>query len=357
MDKRIYTCAAVILILVLLALLAYNYLEIIQEKKYTPPSREVYSNRYYAVERWLKETGRPVRIERGNNPSKITEAAEKVAVIYADAFKWENAKEQLSPWIEKGNMLVICLDYYSNSNIDENLLDFLSVFGIGAETTSVSGDYWDENIPNFDWAIHFPVEEDSKKIVIKDKSGFIRLVQTSCGEGTLTVTGYPVFMFNHHLEKEVNARLAWKLTGEKADTQGVLFIRTRYIAKSFFGKIMERGNLIPVLASALITIILGFWMIIPVFGLVFEEKQKTSRPIRERFSAEVNFLKKYKSLDYYLEIYDRELQLNGELKLADDSQGREKKYMETINKIRSVYNGTDKLKRRIGGYKTGTGKK
>jgi len=358
MDKRIFSCAAVILIFVLLAFLAYNYLEIIQEKIYAPPSREVYSNRYYAVERWLKETGSPVRIEKGNNPSKITEAAEKVVVVYANAFKWENAKEMLIPWIEKGNMLVICLDYYNKNNIDDNLLEFLSVFGIGAELTSASGEYWDDNTPNFDWTIHFSVKEDSKIFVIKDKSGFIRLAETTCGEGILTVTGYPVFMLNHHLEKEINARLTWKLTGEKADGQGVLFIRARYIAKSFFGKIMEKGNIISVCIPAFLLIVLGFWMIIPVFGLVFEEKQKKSRPIRERFSSEVNFLKKYKSLDYYLEIYDRELQLKDELKLSKDSKDREKNnYRETINKIRSVYNGTDKLKRRIGGYKTGTGKK
>ena len=53
-------------------------------------------------------------------------------------------------------------------------------------------------------------------------------------------------------------------------------------------------------------IILGFWMVIPMFGLVSEEKQRSSRPIKDRFNAEIRFLKKYKALDYYLDIYKRE---------------------------------------------------
>jgi hypothetical protein len=96
-----------------------------------------------------------------------------------------------------------------------------------------------------------------------------------------------------------------------------------------FGKIMERGNLVPLGISIFLIIILGFWMVIPVFGLVFEERQKNSRPIRERFAAEISFLKKFKSLDYYLEIYERE-------KLSEKKPEKKEiySYMETMKTLR-----------------------
>jgi hypothetical protein len=142
--------------------------------------------------------------------------------------------------------------------------------------------------------------------------------------------------------------LSWQLTGERAGNKGVFFVREKQTASSsMFGKIMERGNLIPLGISIFLIIILGFWMVIPVFGLVFEEKQTNSRPIRERFAAEISFVKKYKSLDYYLEIYERE-------KLSEKKFMKEKNYSyrDIINKLRRVYNETDKLKHRVGGYKT-----
>jgi len=356
MDKRIYICAAVIFILALLVFLAYNYLEIYQENRYTPPSREVYSNRYYALERWLKETGHPVRIEKGLNPSRITNIPEKVAVIYASAFEWENAEEALLSWVKRGNTLIICLDYHNLYEIDHSLSKILFDLGVAIGETSAFGEYWNNNIPYFNWNIFFLVDTDTDIFIIKDNKDYIRLAELSLGEGKLVLSGYPIFMTNYNLGREINARLAWELTGERATGTGVLFVRTRYAARSFFGKIMERGNTVSVILSALIVIFLGFWMVIPVFGLVFEEKEKNSRPIKERFSAEANFLKKYRALDYYLEIYNRELPLTDNYEAAVSEENKDYNYKEIINKLRSVHDGTDKLKRRISGYKTGTGK-
>jgi hypothetical protein len=330
MDKRIYICAAIILVFTVLAFLVYNNLEIYQEKTYTSPLREVQNNNYHALERWLKETGHPVRVDNNLNPENISLIPEKAAIVNAPACEWDNAAEYLIPWIEKGNSLVICLSYYSTEDIDENLYDFLLDLGIEAETSPSSTEYHGENIPSFRWRIHFNTDEDI--FTINDNQGLARLAEISLGEGTLSVTGFPAFMYNYNLGNEINSRLAWELTGERAEDAGVLFVRTRQITKSFFGKLMERGNLIPVVISALLVIFLGFWMVIPVFGLVFEEKQKNSRPIRERFAAEISFLKKYRGLGYYLEPNNRELNKNYN-------------YRDLINKLRSVYDGTDKLKR------------
>jgi hypothetical protein len=340
MGKRIFISAAIILILALLALLAYDNLEIYEDKVYSPPSREIRANNYYAMEKWLKETGHPVRIEKRFTPAKISAIPEKTAVIFATACEWEDAESYFIPWIKQGNSLVICLNYTSGHEIDKNLLEFLSGYGIEA------GD--DSENPESDFfhslyiKINNDINNDIPKFKIDEPDSDVMLAMVLFNEGTLAVTGYPLFMQNRHLDKKVNAYWSWKLTGESAEENGgVLFVRERKTVKSMFGKIMERGNLVPLCVSIFLVIILGFWMVIPVFGPVIEEKQKSSRPIRERFAAEISFLKKYKSLDYYFEANGRELQSE-----------KDYSYREIINKLRRMYDGTDKFKRRIGGIKT-----
>jgi len=342
MDKRIYICAAIVLLFALFALLAYDNLEIYTEKVPKSPSRKVYNNWFYAMEQWLNETGHPVRIENEGSPEKIAASPETAAFVHATDCSWEGAEEILLPWIEKGNSLYICLDSYDPEYTDENLLEFLSGLGIEIDTISYSDDFKGENIPEFNWYIHFLIDEDADIFTVRDNQGYARLAEISLGEGKLTITGFPVFMYNNKLKNEINAALAWELTGARAAT-GVLFIYTRYTEKTFFGRIMERGNILPVIFSALLVIILGFWMVIPVFGLVFEEKQKNSRPIRERFAAEISFLKKYKALDYYLDIYKREHQYTDDRILTNVSEQKEKyNYREIINKLRSITNGKAK---------------
>jgi hypothetical protein len=344
MDKRIYICAAIVLLFAVLALFAYNNFEIREEKMPTSPVREVYTNSYYALERWLNETGHPVRVKKGGSPAEIMTIPEKAAVIHATAYNWQgDLKEIILPWIEKGNSLFICLDYYDLENINKSLLEFLSGLGIEPETTDTSV-FKADDIPNFSYRIHFLVDEDAGIFTVRDSQGHARFAELSLGEGKLAITGLPFFMYNNNLENEINATLSWRLTGARATggNTGVLFIIDRQIEKSIFGKIMERGNLLPLIFSALLAIILGFWMVIPVFGLVLEEKQKNSRPIRERFAAEISFLKKYKALDYYLDIYKREHKFTGEQILSNASEAKEKyNYREIINKLRSVINGKD----------------
>ena len=337
MDKRIYICAAIILVFAVTALLVYNYLEIYETRIYSQPLREVRMNRFYALEKWLKETGHTVRIEKESSPEKISKIQESTAVIFAAAGEWKNAKTYINPWIEQGNSLVICMDYDYHDEIDENLIEYLSGFGI--ETEKNIKIYMDEDAPDMDLTVYFYIEDDSKIFTIKDDNGYILLAEIPLGKGRLTVTGYPLFMLNWFINREINARLSWRLTGENtAENKGILFVRERQITKTLFGKIMDRGNPVPLGVSAFIVIFLGFWMVIPVFGLVFEEKPKSSRPIRQRFAAEINFLKKYKALDYYLETYDRDLQTE-----------KEYNYRDIINKLRRSDDGKEKFKRGISG--------
>ena len=334
MDKRFLICAAVILLFALLGLLAYNKLEIYQYKTYISPSREAFANNYFAMEKWLNETGHPVRVEKQFSSAKLAAAAERVVMVQSKVCSWDNASEFIIPWIEQGGYLVVCMDYF-----DENFLELLSGYGVGVEE-KYGIRKREESIPYFDNLVFFTVDDNADIFTINDDQGFARLVEISLGNGALTVTGMPVFMYNNNLKKDINASLAWNLTGARAngENMGVLFVWEIYIPKALFGKIMERGNLLPVGISAFLAIFLGFWMVIPVFGLVFAEKQRIARPIRERFIAEIRFLKKYGALDHHLDVYERE-QNPGEM----SKNKKAYKYRELINQYRRIFDGTAKF--------------
>jgi len=340
MDKRIYICAAIILIFAILGILAYTHLEIYPRKKTVYPSREVFSNNYYAMEKWLKGEGHSVRYNNQFNFNKLPDISEKVIVANSRACSWENA-EEIIPWIEQGGFLIICLDNYV---LDDYLEEFLFDFGIIIEKASWSEDDLENNItfPVFDRYLSLIVDEDYDIYTMKDSSGLIRLAELPVGNGILTITGRPYFMYNNRLRDEQNANLSWKLTGSRAEGKnGVLIVRAKndYTPnKSMFGAIMERGNLVPIIISTIILLFAGFWMVIPVFGLVFIDKQKTARPIKDRFSAEIRFLKKHRALNYYLDVYEREH------KITENKEKEEKyKYRELINQYRRIFNGTTKI--------------
>ena len=362
MDKRIIISAVVILCFVLLILVANQYLEIYPRKKQIWPSNEVYSNSYYTIEKWLNETGHPVRLQTEFTfPAEIAAIPEKAALVFAGACSWENADEYLLPWIEEGGSLIL----FIASNIhesDKNLVEFINGFGILAERTDAFSYYSDafsyysdanEDFPHLDSRIRFHVDDDRNKLLIKDEEENINFVQVSTGEGNFIIMGNPYFLQNFYLEKKANAGLAWEISGALTteENPGVFFVRNQnqYVSESnpMFGKLMEKGNLLPVGISALLVIIFGFWMVVPVFGLVLYEKQKTSRPIKERFLAEIMFLKKYRALNVYIETYESELKTGN----APEQEGNYK-FGELINKIRSVYDGTDKFKRGIRRIKT-----
>jgi len=340
MDKRIFICAAIISFLALVGFVLYSNLEIYERTAFSHPSRDVIANDYYALEQWLKKTGHPIRFEKNFKPAKFSAVEERVVLIHASASRWDSAEKFILPWIEQGGYLVVCLDH-SISALDENLLELLSGFGVSVEVKS--GNRRRESVPNFDRNISFIIDDgidDADVFTINDDEGFARLVEIPLGDGALVVTGMPVFMYNNYLKEDENACLAWDFTGARADgkNSGVLFVRERYLPKNIFGKIMERGNLLPVIISAFLLIVLGFWMVIPVFGLTAVEKQKTSRPIRERFIAEIRFLKKYRALDHYLDVYERE---KNPAEISENKKAYN--YRELINQYRRIFNGTAKF--------------
>jgi hypothetical protein len=306
--------------LALLAALAYTSLEIVPRQIFRPPSREVLVNDFFALEKWLAKTGRPVRFIRRGDFSRILSAPEKTVFIQASVFDWEDAGEPLKKWIGEGGFLLVSVD--TSPDEDEALAAFLSGFGVqaGIIDRSLADDAGEENndadppredLPDFDGTMRFSlaaapeIPADTSIVTVPEAGGAIRLIGIPLGAGAIAFIGLPHFMRNDYLEQEVNARLAWELTGAQTgpDSPGLLFIRGRRQVKSLFGKLADRGNFLPLGLSALILIIIGFWMVIPPFGLLFQEKTISGRPIGERFLAEIRFLKKYRALDTYIEVY------------------------------------------------------
>jgi len=371
MDKKILICAAIIFILASLGILAYNNLEIYQRKRIIYPSDEVSGNNYYALEQWLMKTGHNVRVENLFIPYMLPDISEKIIMINSNTYIWRSTSEIIE-WIEKGRYFIIDMAYYNNS-INNNLSEFLFDYGITVEYTEPVYNWEDvikpddsdekslqeimdaqienekdrENIsieensyPAFNMRISFTITENDNITAMKDSKGNIRLVEIPIGDGILTVTGLPIYMYNNNLKKEANAFLTWSLTGARlAKNDGILFIRNQNTntAFSLFGSIIERGNFPPVIISAIILIIAGFWMVIPSFGKIIKEKQQISRPIKDRLTAEIRFLKKYDALDYYIEYMPR-----GENKNDNISDKKNYNYNELLNQFRRKLNGTGK---------------
>ena len=416
MNKRLIIFLIVFVVLAVAGYLIYSNFEIYPTKNPTPPLREVRINNFAALERWLQNTGRRFRVEKRGNPRLIATAPEKTVLAYASFCDWKNAGEILLPWIESGGNLIICLnDRYYKEEADISV--FLSEVGIiiserrlveviekpeettemidepaetakaietsdepeeiteaietsdepeeitEAESDDESPDELaDENpLPNFDWEINFlfadnaPVE---KIYAIEDRQGLVRLVQIQTGEGTLTVIGRPVFMYNSRLDREYNASLAWLLTGARIDeNSGLLFIRDRSVPRGLFGKLAERGNFTPLLVSALMLIATGFWMVIPLCGPVYAEKKTVARPLRQRFLAEIRFLKKHRALESYVHTYlawlkpkligapeESEIHyIEQAIARTDGRDAKPLKYRDLIKALRKIQTFTERL--------------
>jgi len=340
MDKRLYICAAIILFLAIGGLLAYNYLEIVPIKKQIRPSTDYYNNNFYALERWLKESGYSVRYGSYFNQDDLDNITEKIIILPSWRSLWEETGKIL-PWIKQGGFLVLSID---NKELNDNLIEFLYDTGviISEYTGRVYGPETNIEYPDFDKNISFLIDNKTNAFIVDDNVSFIRLADIPVGNGGITVTGRPYFIHNDNLKKEINAALTWRLTGERmTENDGVLIIRDQRETvsnRSFFGAIAERGNLVPVIVSAFLLIFIGFWMTIPVFGLVFYDKQKNSRPIKDRFAAEIRFLKKQHALTYYLDVYARENKNEISIKKEETYS-----YRDLINHYRSIFNGTAKI--------------
>jgi hypothetical protein len=232
--------------------------------------------------------------------------------LHTTACAWAGAAAPLAGWMAGGGILLVSTG--ADPGEETEFQSFLGSFGI--ETENFDGPDTDtgkaEDFPDFFTPVHFSLTKEAERgaFTIKtDNPTVIRLIRMPVGAGALVLFGPPLFMGNEYLERESNARLAWNITAglTGVENPGLLFIRGKRPVKSLSGRLAERGNFFPLGVSLLILLAVGFWMVIPVFGLVFQEKNVPTRPIRERFLAEIRFLKKYHALETYLELYLREI--------------------------------------------------
>ncbi|MDR0389043.1 MAG: DUF4350 domain-containing protein [Spirochaetaceae bacterium] len=340
MDKHAPALIVTASILVVIAILAFSFFEVTPWDEPLPPSPQALENEFLALERWLTRTGHPVRTETSPNAATIPRAGEGTVYVQASLFRWsEQNYERLKPWVEKGGRLLVSLDREWNNEYSEGMeqlfldlgIESARFFGADQEATDngaeddapdetsaadadsvanneAAKDGGEEKVPpgpSFDYRIKFdPGELPSEHFAARDSRDIIRLVTVKMGEGSVTLFGAPVFMRNFRLRNAPNARLAWSLTGaEDRGGKGVLFIRGRKPSPGFWRTLAGGGNLLPFLLSLAVVLVIGFWMIVPVFGQLFDAPEKPGKPIGERFLAEARFLKHYGALDSYIEPY------------------------------------------------------
>ena len=335
-------------VLGLLAFAAWFFLEIYPATKPVPPSREARVNEYLALDRWLESMGRPVRSKSSGDLSMIFQAEEKQIFIQTSLFRWtDEAVEYLVRWIEEGGHLFLVVDNYEDWEYwsDEAPLALLEEFEITIKAETGLPRYQSDNdAPSFARDVSFEVFSESSRevlqaegaLVLKDRTGLARLVQVKRGMGRLTVTGQPLFLLSQYLGDAPNARLAWTLFAEytpanpasnfasnsapaltpkfspdnkmvNSSEEGWLFIRGSARIHGLLGNLFRQGNLTVLLVSVLILLVVGFWTVIPVFGLVRPDDERSGKPLRERFLAEGRFLKRYGALGFYRDTYVREI--------------------------------------------------
>jgi hypothetical protein len=312
-------------VLSLVAFALYSLFEIHPMTRQFPPSREAKLNEYLALDRWLESYGISVKVENSAGFSVISAAEERHIFIQSSLFRWtdESARYRVR-WVEEGGNLFIAMDEPLDW-IAKELILLLEEFGVRAETKRAFYRY-DPESPVFDRNAAFEVfdQADKEAVLLKDIEGITRLVQVKRGEGKLTVSGQSRFLFSENLSLAPNARLAWAIfAGARAYPEdGWLFIRGKEQAHGFFGSLFREGNFSVLLASLFVLLAVSFWAVIPVFGLVKYDGERSAKPLRERFLAEGRFLKKHGALELYRQAYIKEIKRQLTIKRGLSSQGR-----------------------------------
>ena len=296
--------------LALLAFLAWHFLEIHPRQRWNPPSREASLNEYLAFDRWLQEMGHPVRVVNSGNLSTVSAAEERQIFIQASLFSWTpEAAATLVSWVEEGGTLFLVLDYQAEWEFrnEAPLLSLLEKFGIEPRKGStLPWHYNDPETPVFGHDFSFEILHDEDTLALEDWTGLTRLVQMERGTGTFIVSGRPRFLHSQFLGDAPNAHLAWTLFSAD-DERGWLFIRGTARAQGLLGSLFRHGNFGVLVVSALVLLVVGFWSVIPMFGLVRHDDERPGKPLRERFIAEGRFLKAYGALGVYRDAYTREI--------------------------------------------------
>jgi hypothetical protein len=306
LGKKILCFGISLAVLGIIALIFFTFFEIRESPVYFPPSREARMNRFLALCNWLKGEGFSVRISGKGDLETLLDAGEGTVFILTENMEWSKAVSSfLDVWVEDGGALVLSLDWDFSEN--EILAEFINNLGIEEDEEDDEREYnYDPLSPSYGGNISFKEKEGA--LNLKDNYDYVRLVQLEKGKGKVTVIGWPRFMVSDNVGEEQNARLSWYLLADNgAQKDGILFVAGRRHAEGLAESLFKRGNLIFVIISALVVIVVGFWQVIPLFGVVRPETLEPGKSLRNRFLAEGRFLKSYGGLDSYRFCYIREI--------------------------------------------------
>ena len=333
-------------VLALLTFLAWFLFETHPRERWIPPSREARINEYLALDRWLQETGNPVRVVNSGNLSTVFAAEERQIFIQASLFSWtQGAAKNLVLWVEEGGTLFIVLDYQEEWEFRTAfpLLSLLEEFGIEARKGSrVPWQRDAPETPDFGHEFSFEVLHDDNALTMEDWTGLVRLVRMEHGLGRLIVSGRPHSLASHLLGNAPNSRLAWSLFAAENERPW-LFIRGTTRPQGLLGSLFRHGNFGVLAVSSLVLIIIGFWAVIPMFGLVRRDDERPGKPLRERFIAEGRFFQRYGALGFYRDTYIKEIRRRLAKKegITDDD--------ELVEHVLNILRGTEKESRLLGG--------
>ena len=361
-DNQSLVVTIVILgIILVIGIFCYTQLEIVPSTRWEGPSKEIKANQYYALDKWLQESGYPIRILTIGNLDTVLKGPEKTVFMEISRFKWNEDSNILIPWLKDGGRLIISVDNYVNYQLeqfmdslglktasyyedDEDGTSFITETQNGEENDS------DEKPPgtniDFDWGISFKKTEADPpaeyRTLVINQNGKTKLVKYEIGKGALIFIGKALFLENYSMRQKENASLAAELFFETTPDnnvpggKGILFIRNLNGEKFLFGNLTERGNPAALFISLILLIITGFWMVIPAFGRFKPAPEKPGKPLHDRFLAEGRFLKKNNALGKYIETYEKELEQRGRSKGIMSVLPAEPEETETANGIKTI---------------------
>ena len=314
MRNKVFVFFICALVLTLTGFILSGIFEIYPQKVRRGYSNAARKNEYFAMERWLETTGHPVTVITGalEFPLAIKEKVVILSSTRLDDIKGETFAWFIT-WVAEGGHLLLWLGQGTGKEAEKRLKKNFVQLGLRFQRKKSSGYSSSPDFPRFDRDFLLkPIKthplRPGMKLRKDSSDGSVRLI--TVGAGTVSVSGRLYFMRNETLKNEKNAALAWELTGAR-DTNncGVCFIRTAREHNTLYSAISSRGSIGFALAGALIVLVTGFWMVIPVFGRWRSEAPRPGRSIRERFLAEGLFLKKFHALEVYREAYIREIRL------------------------------------------------
>ena len=306
MRNRLIGFIICLAVLGLCVFIFFNLFEIVEHTKLLPPSKEAQRNEYLALDRWLLSEGINVEIKNTGNIDVFRNAAEKIIFVRTSYIKWDDEIISFfNEWVQNGGRLILSLDFFY-FDMDNPLFVYLDNLGIyfSYDPDEIRYNYlYDENSPTFGRGYNFSAPADTA-LVLYDADDLIRFVEIKKGSGKITVTGRPRFMTNFNIIEEPNARLCWHLF---SGADSVLFIRGGDISEGLMGGFFRRGNFLIIIIAALFLTIIGFWSVIPVFGVVRDSGVPKGKTLADRFLAEGNFYMKNNSLHVYRLVYLREI--------------------------------------------------